>query len=214
MYKKSYYDIKQTFVNYKDFFENEFNILPTNNSYPVQSNQDTIVEEIEEDPEVNDNEFDLDMSCDEIRPHTSFKTLFEYHSSRFPKVRVLHNHKEFKETSAICLQELLQLEKKDILGNEIFWKKIEYFVGHVPRYYEKKFQNKHRIFATHKQYFECEFNILPSNLIQANKIDKDCGNVVVKDISNDIPNDTSNDISNDISNIISNDISKEPDEVT
>ena len=64
MYKKSYYDIKQTFVNYKDFFENEFNILPTNNSYPVQSNQDTIVEEIEGDPEVSGFEFDLDISCD------------------------------------------------------------------------------------------------------------------------------------------------------
>ena len=155
------------------------------------------------------------MSCDEIRPHTSYKKLFEYHRSRFPKVKVLHNHKEFKETSAICLQELLKLDKKDILGNEIFRKKIEYFVGHIPRYYEKKFQNKHRMFATHRRYFESEFNILPSNHIQANKIDKDCVNFVVKvhtnsnDISNDIPNYISNGISNDVTNDISGDISND-----
>ena len=141
MYKKCH-DRKQMFNKFQKFFENEFHILPTNNSYPIQSNQDTIIEEVEGD---------LEMSCDEIRPTTSYKKLFEFHRSRFPNVRVLHNHKEFKETTAICLQELLQLDKKDILGNEIFWKKIEYFVGHVPRYYEKKFQNKHRMFATHKQ---------------------------------------------------------------
>ena len=127
---------------------------------------------------------------------------------------VLNNYNEFKETSAICLQELLQLDKRDILENEMFRKEIQNFVFHVPQYYKKKKGNKNGMFGAHKQYFEREFNILPSNLIQANKIDKDCGNVVVKDISNDIPNDTSNDISNDISNIISNDISKEPDEVT
>ena len=71
------------FHAYKDFFETEFSIPPTNNSKPTQSNQNAIVEEIEENSELSDNEFDLDMSCDEIRPHTSFKKLFEYHRSRF-----------------------------------------------------------------------------------------------------------------------------------
>ena len=215
MYKK-YPDRKQIFINYKNFFENEFNILPTNNSYPVRSNQDTIVEEIQGDQEVSDNGFDLDMSCDEIRPHTNYKKLFEYHRSRFPNVRVLHNHKEFKETSAICLQELLQLDKKDILGNEIFRKKIENFVASVSRYYEKNFRNKNRMFGAHKQYFEREFNILPSitsDLVQGTNIDRSCGNAVVKvhgnsNInSNYISNDISDDIYNDISNGISNDFS-------
>ena len=162
MYKKCH-DRKQMIINYKKFFENEFNILPTNNPYPIQSNQDTIVEEVEGDQEVSDNEFDLDMSCDEIRPHTNYKKLFEYHRSRFPNVKVLHNHKEFKETSAICLQELLQLDEKDILENEMFRKKIQNFVANVTKYYEKNFRNKKRMYAAHKQYLEHEFNILPSN---------------------------------------------------
>ena len=58
---------------YKDFFESEFSILPTNNANPIQSNQDTIDEEFEENSEVSGNHFDLEMSCDEIRPHTSYK---------------------------------------------------------------------------------------------------------------------------------------------
>ena len=171
MYKKCH-DRKQMFNKFQKFFENEFHILPTNNSYPIQSNQDSIVEEVEGDQEVSDSEFDLDMSCDEIRPHTSYKKLFEYHRSRFPNVKILHNHKEFKETSSICLQELLQLDEKDILENEMFRKKIQNFVVRVTKYYEKNFRNKKRMFAAHKQYLEHEFNILPSNnsnSIQSNK---------------------------------------------
>ena len=45
---------KQMFINYKKFFENVFNILPTNNSYPVQSNQDKIVEEVKGDQEASE----------------------------------------------------------------------------------------------------------------------------------------------------------------
>ena len=88
------------FVSHKKFYEREFNILPSinsnsiqlSNSSPTQSNQDTIEKEIEGNQEAKNN--DLNMSCDEIRPHTSYKKLFEYHRSRFPNVRVLQNHKE------------------------------------------------------------------------------------------------------------------------
>ena len=150
-----YHDKEQMFQFDKKFFDLEFNILPSNSSNPIESNHDTIDEEIEENSEATRNAFDLDMSCDEIKPHTTYKKLFEYHRSRFPNVRVLHNHKELKETSAICLQELLQLDKKDILENEMFRKKIENFVANIPRYYEKNYRNKNRMFGAHKQYFEC-----------------------------------------------------------
>ena len=134
MYKKHHY--KNMFHAYKDFFETEISIPPTNNSKPTQSNQNAIVEEIEENSELSDNEFDLDMSCDEIRPHTSFKKLFEYHRSRFPNVGVCRNYNEFKETSAICLQELLRLKEMDILDNKQFWSEINNFAKHVPKHYE------------------------------------------------------------------------------
>ena len=167
------------FLANQNFFETESNILPSNNSIPIQSNQDTINEEIKGNPAVN--ELDLDLSCDEIRPNTSYKKLFQYHRSRFSNVRVGYQN-EFKETSEICLRELLQLDKKDILENEMFQKKIKDFVVYVPRYYDKKNGNKNQMFSAHKQFFEHEFSILPSitsHLIQANNIDRNCGNVVV-----------------------------------
>ena len=59
IYKKHHY--KNMFHAYKDFFETEFSIPPTNNSNPIQSNQDKIDEEFEENSEVIGNEFDLEM---------------------------------------------------------------------------------------------------------------------------------------------------------
>ena len=196
-YEKKEGNRYRMFKSHKEFYEREFNIVPSNNS-------NLIYEEIEGNL-VNDNEIHLDMSCDEIRPHTSYKKLFQYHRSRFSKVRVAYQ-KEFKETSEICLQELLQLDKKDILENEKFQQKIKDFVRYAPRYYNKKNYNRNKMFAAHKQFFEREFTILPSiALSHANKSDKNCGTVIVKDLANF--NDMSNDISNDISNDMSDDFS-------
>jgi len=143
------------------------------------------------------------MSCDEIRPHTSYKKLFQYHRSRFSKVRVGYQ-KKFKETSEICLQELLQLDKEDIQGNEKFQQKIKDFVIYAPRYYFKKNSGRNKMFAAYKQFFESEFTILPS-IAHANKSDKNCETVNFKDFANF--NDMCNDISNDISNHMSDDFS-------
>ena len=180
------------FKAHKYFYEREFNILPSNNS-------SLIYEEIEGNPEVNDNEIHLDMSCDEIRPHTSYKKLFQHHRSRFPNVRVGYQ-KEFKETSEICLQELLQLDKKDILKNEKFQQKIKGFIIYAPRYWKKKNCSRNKMFAAYKQFFEHEFTIL--NISHANKSDKSC-ETVINDVSNDVSNDISNDVSNDMSNDVS-----------
>ena len=186
------------FKAHKYFYEREFNILPSNNS-------SLIYEEIEGNPEVNDNEIHLDMSCDEIRPHTSYKKLFQHHRSRFPNVRVGYQ-KEFKETSEICLQELLQLDKKDILKNEKFQQKIKDFIIYAPRYWKKKNCSRNKMFAAYKQFFEHEFTIL--NISHANKSDKSC-ETVINDVSNDVSNDISNDVSNDMSNDVSNDMSND-----
>ena len=127
---------------------------------------------VEKDHEESKDKFDSDMPSVEIKPVTTFKKLYEYHRKRFPKVKVSNSNKEFKETAGICLQELLQLDEKDISENEMFRKKIQNFVVRVTKFYEENFRNKKRMFAAHKQYVEHEFNILPSNNsnpIQSNK---------------------------------------------
>ena len=77
------------------------------------------------------------MSSVEIRPSTSFKKLYECHRKRFPKVKISNSNKEFKKTAAICLQELLKLKNHDIFENEMFRKKINNFIGRIPKMYKK-----------------------------------------------------------------------------
>ena len=90
---------------------------------------------------------------------TSYAKLYEHHRKRFPKVSVLNNYNEFKDTAATCLCELLNLEKDENLENSDFWREIDNFVNHIPTYYKKKKGNKSRMFGAHKEYFSREFNI-------------------------------------------------------
>ena len=90
---------------------------------------------------------------------TTYQKLYEHHRKRFPKVSVLNNYNEFKDTAATCLCELLNLNEDEILENTDFWREINNFVTHIPAYYNKKKGNKSRMFGAHKEYFSREFNI-------------------------------------------------------
>ena len=116
----------------------------------------------EKDNDLSRNAFDTDISSVEIKPVTTFKKLYEYHKKKFPKVKVYTSNKEFKETAAICLQELLQLNDHDVFENEMFRKKINKFHISFPKMY-KKCQNRKQMFINYKKFFENEFNILPTN---------------------------------------------------
>ena len=90
---------------------------------------------------------------------TTYEKLYEHHRKRFPKVTVLNNYNEFKNTAVTCLCELLNLEEHEILNNKDFWREIDNFVNHIPTYYKKKKGNKSRMFGAHKEYFYREFNV-------------------------------------------------------
>ena len=93
---------------------------------------------------------------------TTYRKLFEYHRKRFPKVKVNRNFKEFKDTTVICLCEILNVNEEDVLENKTFWKEINNFVNHVPYYYEKKKNVTKRMFGAHLEYFDREFDIQES----------------------------------------------------
>ena len=100
---------------------------------------------------------------------TSYAKLYEHHRKRFPKVTVINNYNNFKATAVTCLCELLDLEEDGILENSDFCREIDNFVNHIPTYYNKKKGNKSRMFGAHKEYFNREFNILPT--VQSNQGD-------------------------------------------
>ena len=122
--------------------------------------------------EVNKNNFDPDMSSVEIKPVTTLKMLYECHRKRFPNVKISNSNIKFKNTAAICLQELLQLKKQDILDNKKFWNKINNFWSRLPKMY-RKYPDSKNMFHRNKNFFEHEFNILPSDNSNPNQSNQD-----------------------------------------
>ena len=122
--------------------------------------------------ELNKNDFDPDMSSVDIKPVITLKTLYECHRKRFPNVKISNSNKKFKKTAAICLQELLQLNKQDILDNKKFWNTIDNFWSRLPKMY-RKYPDRKNMFHHNKNFFEHEFNILPSDNSNPNRSNQD-----------------------------------------